>query len=333
MKLLRTLVLLATPLAAQPSRDLGNCRIFPFDNIWNTPVDELPLDPNSALYVATIGVTKNLHPDFGSGLYNGVPIGIPFVSVPGTQAKVPVKFTYAAESDKGPYPIPPNPPIEGAGQGDAHLLIVERTNCILYELFAARQGSDGTWQAGSGAIYDLNCNCLRPATWTSADAAGLPIFPGLVRYDEVASGEIRHALRFTAPQTRKAFSWPARHYASSLTGASYPAMGQRFRLKATFDTSAFSPQVQVILRALQRYGMILADNGSSWFLSGVPDDRWNNETLVELKRVSGDNFEAVDVSTLMLVEDSARTAPKFFFCSPATQFCHPRLPGGTLHGR
>jgi hypothetical protein len=290
------------------------CGVFPADNIWNTPIDKLPLDPNSAAYVATIGQSGTLHPDFGSGDWppgSGAPIGIPYVIVPGTQQKVQVSFDYWDESDPGPYPVPADAPVEGGREsdGDRHVLVIDRDNCILYELYYAFPQAGGSWHAGSGAIFDLKSNQLRPKGWTSADAAGLPVFPGLVRYDEVASGEIRHALRFTAPQTRKAYIWPARHYASSLTGTNYPPMGQRFRLKAGFDISGFSQQTQVILRALKSYGMILADNGSAWYISGAPDPRWNNDVLHELGRIAGSNFEAVDVSSLMVSADSAAVKP------------------------
>jgi hypothetical protein len=231
--------------------------------------------------------------------------------VPGTQPTVEVSFDYADESDPGPYPIPANAPIEGGpdSTGDRHVLVIDINNCILYELFSAYPQAGGTWSAGSGAIFNLTSNALRPAGWTSADAAGLPIFPGLARYDEVASGEINHALRFTAPQTRKAYVWPARHYASSLTGTKYPPMGQRFRLKAGFDISEFSPQNQVILKALKRYGMMLADNGSAWYISGVPDPRWNNDDLHDLDRVRGSDFVAVNVSSLMINPNSAAAKP------------------------
>ena len=222
---------------------------------------------------------------------------------------VPVSFTWPDESDPGPYPIPPNPPIEGGpdSDGDRHVLVIDRDNCTLYELFAAvPQNGGASWTAGSGAVFDLSSNALRPDTWTSADAAGLPILAGLVRYDEVASGEINHALRFTAPQTRRAYVWPARHYASSLTGLNYPPMGQRFRLKASVDIAGFAPEVQVILRALKKYGMMLADNGSAWFLSGVPDERWNNDNLQQLRRLTGLAFEAVDGSALMIDANSGQ---------------------------
>lgn len=291
------------------STNLGSCTLFPANNIWNKAVDALPLDPNSSAYIQTLG-SRGLHPDFGSGLWEGAPIGIPYISVGGNQSKVKVSFEYASESDAGPYPIPSNVPIEGGSDssGDRHVLIVDKDNCKLYELFAAYPNPDGSWRAGSGAIFDLKSNALRPDTWTSADAAGLPILPGLVRYDEVASGEIRHAIRFTAPQTRNTYTWPARHTASSLSGAQYPPMGQRFRLKASFDISKFSPEVQVILRAMKKYGLILADNGSSWYIGGAPDARWNNDALVsEMARVPGSAFEAVDVSGLRISANSGES--------------------------
>jgi len=297
--------------AIQPA-DVAGCPLLPADNIWNVPVDALPLDPNSATYINTIGASRTMHADFGSGTWDGGPIGIPFITVPGTQPRVAVTFDYADESDPGPYPIPANAPIEGGPDsgGDRHILVVDRDNCVLYELYYAWPQPDGSWQAGSGAIYNLRSNALRPAGWTSADAAGLPILPGLVRYDEVAAGAINHAIRFTAPQTRRAYTWPARHYASSLTGSQYPPMGQRFRLKANFDISGFAPEVQVILRALKQYGMILADNGSAWYISGVPDERWDNDHLHQFGSIPGSAFEAVNVSSLMIDVNSgqARTA-------------------------
>ena len=289
-------VLAAVAFGQPPTIGSMGCTVLPANNIWNTPVDTLPVSPSSATYIATIGAATGLHPDFGSGTWNGAPIGIPFVLVPGTETKYPATFTYDTESDRVPYAVPLNAPIEGASgsTGDRHAIAVDTDNCILYELYAAYP-QDASWQAGSGAIYDLKSHTLRPAGWTSADAAGLPIMPGLARYDEVASGEIRHALRFTVPSTLKAYVWPARHYASSLTDPKYPPMGQRFRLKATFDISTYPADVQVILRALKKYGMMIADNGSAWFISGEPDSRWNNDTLNKLKSVTGSAFEAVDV--------------------------------------
>jgi hypothetical protein len=300
-------LVLPAPALAGPS--LAGCPIYCVRNIWNVRSDRLPVDPNSTTYVQTVGPSDYVHADFGSGLWDGGPIGIPFVVVPGDQPKVPVSFDYDDESDPGPYPIPDNPPIEGGpdADGDRHILMLDADNHTLYELYYAWPNGDGTWSAGSGAIYDLTDNSLRPETWTSADAAGLPILPGLVRYDEVASGEIRHAIRFTVSQTRKAYVWPARHYASSLTGSQYPPMGQRFRLKATVDISGFPPQARVILQALKTYGMILADNGSDWYISGAPDERWDNEDLHTLHAITGADFEAVDSSSLMLDPDSGLT--------------------------
>lgn len=306
---------LITPLStSDPQLPITtNCPFFPADNIWNTPIDTLPVHPNSDLYIATIGTNETVHPDFGSGLWDGGPIGIPYVEVGSDQPGVTVTFEYDDESDPGPYPIPLDPPIEGGpdSDGDRHILILERDNCLLYELYHAFPLPDGSWTAGSGAIFDLYSHALRPETWTSADAAGLPILPGLVRYDEVASGEITHALRFTAPQTQRAYVWPARHFASDLTGEEYPPMGQRFRLKADFDISGFAPQLQVILQALQKYGIILADNGSAWYLSGVPDERWDNDLLHELHEIPGSAFEAIDVSSLMLDPNSGQVRPVF----------------------
>jgi len=286
---------------------IGACTVLPADNIWNTPVDQLPVAPNSSTYVNTIGAATGVHADFGSGLWDGGPIGIPFVTVAGTQTKYPATFDYADESDPGPYAVPLNAPIEGgsASTGDRHAISIDVDHCILYELYAAYPQT-ASWQAGSGAIFSLLSNALRVATWTSADAAGLPIFPGLVRYDEIAAGEIRHALRFTVPQTQKAYVWPARHYASSLTGGQYPPMGVRFRLRANFDISTFSPANQIILKALKKYGMMIADNGSAWFLSGAPDSRWNNDDLHNLGQIHGSDFEVVDVSGLMITPDSGQ---------------------------
>ncbi len=301
------------PSSPQPP-SLGGCPVFPADNIWNTAVDQLPVHPRSDDYIARIGAEESLHPDFGSGIYppeTGGPIGIPYNLVDEGQAKVRVSFRYAQESDPGPYPLPPDAEIEGGSQaqGDRHVLVLDTGTCLLYELYDAWPQADGTWSAGSGAIFDLASNHLRPRDWTSADAAGLPILPGLVRYDEVEAGFIGHALRFTAPRTQRAYVWPARHYASSLEDQRYPPMGMRFRLKADFDVSGFDPQVQVILQALKTYGMILADNGSAWYLSGVPDERWDNEILAQLKQLRGRDFEAVDTSSLMLEEDSGQVAP------------------------
>ncbi|MBI2298045.1 MAG: hypothetical protein HYU66_03680 [Armatimonadetes bacterium] len=271
-------------------------RFFPDDNPWNQDISAAPVDPNSDTFVAGIGLDKPLHPDFGT-FWDGHPSGMGYVVVPGTQPLVPVSFDYADESDRGPYPIPPDAPIEGGpdSEGDRHVLVVDRDHLKLYELFDAHPQNGGrSWKAGSGAIFDLASNDLREAGWTSADAAGLPILPGLVRYDEaVEQGAIRHALRFTVRRTRRAYVPPARHWASSSHDADLPPMGMRVRLKAGYDLSRFSPVCRVILTALKTYGMLLADNGSDWFLSGAHDPRWNDDVLGELKRVQGREFEVV----------------------------------------
>ncbi len=299
-------VVLAAALAAfalPASADVGGCPLFPANSIFNTPIDTLPVDAQSNAYIRSIGANTGVHPDFGAGLWDGSPIGIPFNIVKKGQPLLPVRFTYADESDKGPYPIPSSPKIEGGS--DRHVLIVQKKKCYLYELFAARQTKNGKWRAGSGAIWNLRSNALRPQTWTSADAAGLPMLPLLVRYNEVAAGEITHALRFTASRTRGEFIWPARHEASDIADPNVPPMGQRFRLKASFDLSGFSPQTQVILRALKKYGMFLADNGSDWYITGAPNANWDNDALVsELRQVHGSDFEAVDESGLMVDPDS-----------------------------
>ena len=304
-------ILAAIPPAAAAAPSLAGCPLLPADNIWNAPVDTLPVAAQSAAYIETIGRSTTLHPDFGSGTWDGGPIGIPYNVVEAGQGMATVSFLYADESDPGPYPIPAAPLIEGGpdADGDRHILIIDRDACRLYELYDARPETSTSWTAGSGAIYDLRANTLRPDGWTSADAAGLPILPGLVRYEEVAGGAVNHALRFTAAHTRNTHLWPARHHASSLAGAQYPPMGQRFRLKAGVDTSGFSPPVQVILRAMQKYGLILADNGSDWYISGAPDERWDNDILRELNLLSGNDFEAVDVSGLILHPDSGQVKP------------------------
>ena len=240
-----------------------------------------------------------MHPDFGAN-WNGGPFGIPYVVVPGNQARVPVTFDYDDESDPGPYPVPPDPPIEGGpnSTGDRHILIVDIDNWKLYELFAAYPEGNG-WRAGSGAIFDLSSNQLRPAGWTSADAAGLPILAGLVRWDEVASGQITHALRFTVRRTRRAYVHPARHWASSDTSSYLPPMGMRVRLKSSYDISGFPPRAQVVLRALKQYGMIVADNGSDWYLSGTADARWNDEEINSLKAVRGRDFEVIRMTDIV----------------------------------
>jgi hypothetical protein len=285
---------LATPLPTA-----NGCTVFPADNAWNRRVDALPVAADSTAIVASIGSAKTMHADFGSGLWDGGPIGIPITTVGAAQAKSVVSFEYADESDRGPYPIPVSVKIEGGPQadGDRHALIVDRDSCRLYELYALRRAG-GHWTAGSGAIWNLRSNRLRPAGWTSADAAGLPILPGLARYDEVARGRIDHALRFTVSRTRRAYVWPARHVASSATDASLPPMGLRLRLKRSFDIAGFPPQARIVLRALREYGMVVADNGSDWYVSGAPDPHWNNDDLHSLGRVPGSAFEVVDPAAI-----------------------------------
>jgi hypothetical protein len=277
--------------------NLTDIQVFPADNPWNTDISGADVDPNSDNLIASIGLTAHLHPDFGT-VWEGDPIGIPYNTVGKDQQKVAVTFSYDDQSDPGPYPIPPNAKIEAGS--DRHVLVIDTVNLKLYELFAAEKQSDHAWTAGSGAIFDLQSNALRPDYWTSADAAGLPIFPGLVRYDEVVEkGEINHALRFTVENTRNAFVHPATHAASDLTGANYPPMGMRVRLKAGFDITGFSPHVQVILRALKKYGMFVADNGSNWYITGTHDMRWNDDELGELKTIAGSNFEVVKMGTVI----------------------------------
>jgi hypothetical protein len=280
--------------------DLGGKRIFPADDPWNRDISGLPVDPNSAALIASIGVDKPLHPDFGT-VYQGVPSGIPYVVVPGTQPPVPIRFESPDESDPGPYPIPPDAPIEGGpeNKGDRHVLVIDRDHWKLYELFAAYPDGRG-WRAGSGAIFDLTTGTRRPAGWTSADAAGLPILPGLARYDEVVERRsIGHALRFTCVRTRRAYVAPALHFASSSNDLRLPPMGMRVRLKASFDTSKFPLQARVILEGLKRHGLLLADNGGDWFVSGAPDPRWDDEQLGTLKRVKGRDLEVVRMGRLV----------------------------------
>lgn len=282
------------------------CPMTPADSFWHADVSALPVHSQSATWVSSIGTTAGLKADFGAGQWNGGPIGIPYTTVPGTQPRVPVSFGYADESDPGPYPIPANAPIEGgpASTGDRHVLIVDRDACRLWELYAAYpQNGGASWTAGSGATWDLRSNTMRPLGWTSGDAAGLPILPGLARFDEVAAGEIDHVIRFTAPRTANAYVWPASHKAAT-GGSSDPPMGTWFRLKASYDISRFSVANQVILRALKKHGMVLADNGSPWFLSGAPDPGWNDADLQALRTVPGSAFEAVDVSNLKVSSTS-----------------------------
>lgn len=273
--------------------------IFPKSNPWNTDISGYPVHARSAAYVASIGRDGHLHPDFGT-FWEDAPIGIPFVVVGAGQAKVPMVFEYADESDPGPYPIPLDAPIEGGSdsEGDRHILVLDRDARKLYEVYAAYREGAG-WRGGSGAVFDLTSNALRPEGWTSADAAGLPILPGLVRYEEVQAGEIRHAIRFTVSRTQRAYIHPATHWASSSTDPNLPPMGLRFRLKANYDIAGYNPTARVILTALKRYGMIVADNGSNWFLTGAHDPRWDDEALNALKDVPGSAFEAVETGPLV----------------------------------
>jgi hypothetical protein len=286
------------------SAAIGGCPIFPENNIWNTRIDTMPVNVRSGQWVSNIGRTTGFHMDFGSGTWDGGPIGIPFNTVNNSTPGTSVSFDYSDESDPGPYPIPANALIEYGS--DHHILMVNIDNCHLYELYDAYY-LGGTWHAGSGAIWDLRSNALRPNTWTSADAAGLPILPGLVRYDEIVSGQINHAIRFTASQTN-GYIWPARHLTSNDPNAlQIPPMGARFRLKSSYNISAFPATMQVILRAMKQYGIILADNGSNWYVSGAPDARWNNDQLHLLDVLTGNDFEAVDSSGLMITNNSGTT--------------------------
>lgn len=280
------------------------CAVFPVDNPWNQDISDSPVHPNSDAYIASIGADAHLHMDFGT-VWNGAPNGIPYVVVDSATLKVNVEFGYADESDAGPYPIPDNPPIEGGpnGDGDRHIIMIDKDACMLYELYYAwPPGHDGNagWTAGSGAIFDLSSNQLRSDYWTSADAAGLPIFPGLVRHEEAAQeGVIDHALRFTVSTSQAAFIHPATHFASSNTSPNTPPMGLRLRLKSNYDMSGFSPEIQAILQALKTYGMIVADNGSDWYISGAPNDNWNDDHLHEMDVLTGFDFEAVYTGDLI----------------------------------
>jgi hypothetical protein len=300
-------VLLAAAVVAIPTASAHRlpkapaCPILPKGNAFNQRVDRLPVAANSQTLVDSIGADAGFHADFGSGAYDGGPIGIPYTVVSRKQRKVPVTFEYADESDGRSYPIPANAPIEGGANadGDRHVLIVGRERCKVYGLYAARPQDGGArWTAGSGAIFDLRSNTLRPAGWTSADAAGLPILPGLARYHEVAKGSIDHALRFTARRTRRAYVYPARHFASSDDDPALPPMGLRVRLKPGVSLDGLGKQAKVVARALKRYGALLADNGSPWYFSGAPDRRWDNDDLHTLDRLTGADVEVVDTSSL-----------------------------------
>ena len=287
------------PPAKASAQTIAGCQVFPPDNPWNTDISSYPVHPNSDNFIASIGADKGLHEDFGT-VWQGAPSGIPYCIVRGDQPKVPVTFGYADESDPGPYPIPDDAPIEGGpdSDGDRHIIVIDKDNCKLYEIWRAFKTDEG-WKGGGGAIFDLNSNELRPLGWTSADAAGLPIFPGLVRYDEVVEkGEINHALRFTVRRSQRGYILPATHFASRHDDPNLPPMGLRLRLKADYNISDFPPEAQVILRALKKYGMFVADNGGDWFISGVPDMRWNFENLTAIRRVKGSDFEVVDTGPI-----------------------------------
>ena len=281
---------------------LGEVEIFPADNPWNQDVSKLKVHAKSRQWIDSMGADKPLFPCFGAD-YMGAPNGIPYVVVEGNAPKQSVQFEYPDESEKGPYPIPKIPPIEGGPNApqdsDRHVLLIDAQNKKLYELFHVLPDGPGKWKAGSGAIFDLSSNKLRPLGWTSADAAGLPIFPGLVRYDEaVEQGEIRHALRFTVRKTQRAYILPATHFASRSKDANLPPMGLRVRLRADYDISQFPKSTQVILTALKKYGLFLADNGSDWFITGTPDNRWSDDELHAIKRVKGRDLECIDTGEL-----------------------------------
>ncbi len=291
------LALLVSPAlagAATGPREYG-CPIFPASNSLNRDISHAPVDPNSSAYIASIGLSGHLHPDFGTN----PGYGIPYTVVGARQARVPILFgEYGEESDPGPYPVPPGAPVEGNGQeGDRHVLVLQRGSCRDYELYSARRRGGG-WEAGSGAVFNLRSNALRPDGWTSADAAGLPILPLLVRYPEVRSGRIDHALRVTVQRTQRGYIHPATHFASGSSGPALPPMGLRLRLRAGFSLAGFHGESLVILRALKRYGLIVADNGSSWYITGAPDPRWNDQDLEQIKRVPGSAFEVVRTGSI-----------------------------------
>ena len=291
----RTLAAAAPPPARGAGPTIGGCRVFPPDNPWNQDISAAPVDPMSDAYLASIGATGHLHPDTGSN----PSYGIPYTIVGPAQPLVPITFTaYGDQSDPGPYPIPPSAPVEAGS--DRHVLVVQTGACKLYELFNARRSTSGNgWDADSGARFDLNSNALRPEGWTSADAAGLPILPGLIRYDETQAGEIDHALRFTVQRTQRGYIHPATHFASSSSDPSLPPMGLRLRLRADYDISHYTGAALVILTALKRFGMIVADNGSNWYVSGASDPRWNDGDLNQLKLVPGSAFEVVKTGPIL----------------------------------
>lgn len=315
---------------------IGGCQMFPANNIWNYDISNLPVDPNSANYINSMGLNGPLKAYFGATVPGYAPPGMPYAVVPATQPYVPVQFYY--QSDPGPYPIPPQVPIEGgrhnySNDNDRHVLVIDQGTCKLYEMWRAFPLANGGWYVGSGAEWNLASNHLRPLNWTSADGAGLPILPALVRYDEDASGVIDHALRVTTTISQCTFLWPARHVASTNCDPNLPPMGLRLRLKASVDISSFPPDIQVILTALKHYGMFVADNGpSSWVLSGAPDARWNNNDLALLGQITGSDFEAVDESALQLYPNSGEVNPSYLPSpttpqnAPPAAFAHPPAP-------
>jgi hypothetical protein len=296
---------------ASPPPGAPKCHVLPGNNVWNTDISHLTVNSHSRAWLASMNASStNLHPDFGPS--GGFPYGIPYTTVGASHRKVHVKFQYASESDKGPYPFGPDTPIEGGKNagGDRHALMIDRAHCVLYELYAAHFRPNGRSPAGSGAIFDLGSNKLRPATWTSADAAGLPIFPGLLRLDEVeVKGVVDHAIRFTADRTRTRFIWPARHQAGESNNPSLPPMGARFRLKAGFPVKRYRADTQVVLRAMKRYGLLLADNGSDWYFQGAAEKGWPTQLLDELKSIPASAFVAVDEFCLMVSAGSGRADP------------------------
>lgn len=288
---------------------IAGCPVFPADNVWNTPIDTLKKDKRSDDYIQRMGPALSLHPNFGSEPENGIPITI----IKPNRPRIPITFMYGDESDPGHYPTPEGALVEGGwnspADSDRHVIMVDEGRCMLTEIGNVVKQKDGSWAGGAGIKVDLTSNALRPEGKTSTDAAGMAILPGLLRYDEVAAGEVKHAIRFTTPKTQRAFIWPARHFASRITDPSYPPMGQRFRLRADYDISKFSKENQVILKGLKKYGMFLADNGGPWFIIGEPDKRWSDGDLNKLKTVKGEDFEAVDESDWQMHADSGRVDP------------------------
>jgi hypothetical protein len=302
------LIAAITPAGALPPAGAPACPSFPADNVWHSDISRLPVHRRSAAWMASTGAsTRRLHPDFGTSDDPAAPYGIPYTTVAGTHAKVPIEFDYDDESDKVRYPFGSDTKIEGGRNsgGDMHAIVIDRATCKLYETFYTTQRGS-KWYAGSGAVWDLKSNRLRPAGWTSADAAGLPIYPGLLRRDEVRAGKIDHAIRFTLSRTDRSYVWPARHQAGARRDANLPPMGARFRLKASYNISRLRPDTQVVLRAMKKHGLILADNGSNWYFQGAAENGWNDAFISELKRIPASAFEAVDASSLMVSPNSGQ---------------------------